>query len=89
MKFSWNGLRRIQFLVYSWTPVGWRGVRAVDLNTGEAQLIGPKFEVQTLAYDPQTQTQLYFVDDFTAEQNGLKRRPVFSDVRSSQVDRRR
>ena len=60
-----------QFLVYSWTPVGWRGVRAVDLNTGEAQLIGPKFEVLTLAYDPQTQTQLYFVDDFTAQQNSL------------------
>ena len=60
-----------QFLVYSWTPVGWRDVRVVDLNTGEAQLIGPKFEVQTLAYDPKTQTQLYFVDDFTAQQNGL------------------
>jgi hypothetical protein len=59
-----------QFLVYSWTPVGWRNVRIVDLNTGEAQSIGPKFEVQTLAYDPKTQTQLYYVDDFTAQQNG-------------------
>ncbi len=60
-----------QFLVYSWTEVGWRGVRGVNLSTGEAQLIGPAFEVQTLAYDPNTQTQLYFVADFTAEQNGL------------------
>ena len=51
--------------------MGWRNARAVDLNTGEAQLIGPKFDVQTLAYDPHTQTQLYFVDDFTAQQNGL------------------
>jgi hypothetical protein len=60
-----------KFLAYTWTPVGWRNVRAVDLNTGEAQLIGPKFEVQTLAYDPTTQAQLYYVDDFTAQQNGL------------------
>jgi hypothetical protein len=59
-----------KFLVYSWTPLGWRNVRAVDLNTGEAQPIGPKFDVQTLAYDPATQMQLYFVDDFTAQQNG-------------------
>jgi hypothetical protein len=60
-----------KFLMYSWTPMGWRNVRAVDLNTGEAQPIGPKFDVQTLAYDPTTQTQIYYVDDFTARQNGL------------------
>jgi hypothetical protein len=61
-----------KFLVYSWTEVGWRDVRVVDLNTGEAQRIGPEFEVQTLAYDPETQTQLYYVADFTAEQHDLK-----------------
>ncbi len=66
-----NWLSPEKFLVYSWTVMGWHNVRAVDLNTGKAQLIGPKFDVQTLAYDPKTQTQLYFVDDFAAQQNGL------------------
>jgi hypothetical protein len=67
-----------KFLVYSWTPRGWRNVRAVDLNTGEAQSSGPGFDVQTLAYDSRAQTQLYFVDDFTAQQNGLSGGLYFS-----------
>jgi hypothetical protein len=59
------------FLVYSWTPMGWQNVRLVNLATGEAQRVGPDFPVQTLAYDPETQTYLYYGDDFVMQQRGL------------------
>jgi hypothetical protein len=60
------------FLVYSWTAVGWQNVRLVNLMTGEAQRVGPDFPVQTLAYDPATQAQLYYGDDFFMQQRGLR-----------------
>ncbi len=57
------------FLVYSWTPIGLQNIRLVDLDTGEAQRVGPEFPVQALAFDPESQTQLYVADDYTAKQN--------------------
>jgi hypothetical protein len=59
------------FLVYSWTAIGLQNIRLVNLATGEAQRIGPEFPVQAYAVDPQSQTQLVVVDDYTAQQNGL------------------
>jgi hypothetical protein len=58
--------------VYSWTAIGLQNIRLVNLATGEAQRIGPEFPVQAYAVDPQSQTQLVVVDDYTAQQNGLK-----------------
>lgn len=58
-------------LVYSWTVVGWQNVRLVSLATGEAQRIGPDFPIQTLAYDPVSQMQLYYGDDYFLQQQGL------------------
>jgi hypothetical protein len=52
--------------------MGWQNVRLVNLTTGEAQRVGPDFPVQTLAYDPATQTQLYVAYDFTGQQPGLR-----------------
>ncbi len=49
-----------------------QNIRLVNLDTGEAQRIGPEFPVQALAFDPETQTQLTVVDDFTAQQNDLQ-----------------
>jgi hypothetical protein len=60
------------FLVYSWTPIGLQNIRLVNLGTGEAQRIGPEFPVQALAFDPESQTQLTVVDDYTAQQNNLQ-----------------
>ncbi len=59
------------FLVYSWSASGLQNVRLINLNTGTAQRVGPVFPVQAFAFDPQSQAQLYTVDDFTAKQNGL------------------
>ena len=59
------------FFVYSWTAIGWQNVRLINVTTGEVRRVGPDFPVQTLAYDPQTQTQLYYGDDFTLRQQGL------------------
>jgi hypothetical protein len=70
-----NGYRWVSpntFLVYSWTPIGLQNIRLVDLDTGEAQRIGPEFPVQALAFDPKSQTQLTVVDDYTAQQNNLQ-----------------
>ena len=48
-----------KFLVYSWTMMGLRNVRLVNLNTGEAQRIGPEVSTSSLvAIDPKTQTLL-------------------------------
>lgn len=60
------------FLVHSWTPIGWRNARVVNFHDGQTQLIAPEFPVQTLAYDPQSQAQLYFGDDYTLQQQGLQ-----------------
>lgn len=60
------------FLVYSWTAIGLQNIRLIDLDTGEAQRTGPEFPVQALAFDPESQTQLYVADDYTAKQNNLQ-----------------
>jgi WD40 repeat protein len=60
------------FLVYSWTAIGLQNIRLVNLDSGEAQRIGPEFPVQALAFDPESQTQLYVVDEYTAQQNNLQ-----------------
>ncbi|HSD83506.1 MAG TPA: hypothetical protein VLG46_06595 [Anaerolineae bacterium] len=60
------------FRVYSWTPIGLRNIRLVDLDTGAAQRSGPEFPVQALAVDPKSQAQLYVVDDYAAKQNDLQ-----------------
>ncbi len=57
------------FLAYSWTAMGLQNIQLVDLDTGAAQLIGPKFPIQAFAFDPESQTQLYMTDDYTAQQN--------------------
>jgi hypothetical protein len=67
-----DGVSPKTFLVYSWTPIGLQNIRLVDLDTGEAQRIGPEFPVQALAFDPESQTQLTVVDDYTAKQNNLQ-----------------
>lgn len=60
------------FLVYSWTVMGFQNIRLVNLDTGEAQRIGPEFPVYGLAFDPVTQTQLTVVDRDTVRQNGME-----------------
>jgi hypothetical protein len=60
------------FLVYSWTAVGLQNIRLVNLDSGEAQRIGPEFPVQALAFDPEAQAQLTVIDDYTAQQNNLQ-----------------
>jgi hypothetical protein len=60
------------FLVYSWTAIGLQNIRLVNLDSGEAQRIGPEFPVQALAFDPESQAQLTVIDDYTAQQNNLQ-----------------
>jgi hypothetical protein len=59
------------FIVYSWSAIGLQSIRLVNLATGDVQRLGPDFPVQAYAVAPQSQTQLYVVDDYTAQQNGL------------------
>ena len=59
------------FLVYSWSAIGLQNARQFNLTTGEAQRLGPEFPVQAYAVDPKSLTQLYVIDDYTAQQNGL------------------
>jgi hypothetical protein len=57
------------FLVYSWTAIGLQNIRLVNVDSGEAQRIGPNYPVQALAFDPESQTQLTVVDTYTAQHN--------------------
>ena len=59
------------FIVYTWSPIGLQDARVFSLSTEEAQRIGPDFPVQAYAVDPNSQTQLYVVDDYTARENSL------------------
>jgi hypothetical protein len=60
------------FIVYSWTPIGLQNVRVFNLSKEEATRIGLDFPVQAYAVEATSQTQMYVVDDYTAQQNNLQ-----------------